>query len=186
MRLSNGKYVPIIPIALRNEILHSFHDHPTAGHFGRDKTWLRLKYRCSWRIIRQDVICYIQSYSACAHHHIRRHKPPGEALNLVQMNFTRPLPRSTNGNRKAVSDDSTQTAAEFLINIPLEFDIPHQLQTYRGSHFTSAIFEEITKRLGCVHTISTHYHPQSQGIIERFNATFKQQLAKYTNEHYDD
>ncbi|CAF4337871.1 unnamed protein product, partial [Rotaria magnacalcarata] len=44
----------------------------------------------------------------------------------------------------------------------------------------------VANRLGCVHTVSTPYHPQSQGVIERFNATFKQQLSKYTNEHYDD
>ncbi|CAF1264719.1 unnamed protein product [Adineta steineri] len=209
-QLNNGKYVPIIPVALRKEILHSFHDHPTAGHFGRDKTWYRLKDRCSWRNIRQDVILYIQSCSACAKHNVRRHKPsgqmqliepPGEVFDLVQMDFTGPLKTSTNGNRyvismtdylskyvisRAVSDDSAQTAAEFLVDISLEFGPPHQLQTDRGSHFTSIVFEQIAKKMGCVHTVSTPYHPQSQGVIERFNATFKQQLAKYTNEHYDD
>ncbi|CAF1582956.1 unnamed protein product [Didymodactylos carnosus] len=60
------------------------------------------------------------------------------------------------------------------------------MQTDRGTHFTAAIFDAVAKRLECVHTVSTPYHPQSQGVIERFNATFKQQLAKYTNEHYDD
>jgi len=42
-KLQNGKYVPMIPLVLRKEILRSFHDHPTAGHFGRDKTWYRIK-----------------------------------------------------------------------------------------------------------------------------------------------
>ncbi|CAF1583655.1 unnamed protein product [Rotaria magnacalcarata] len=196
IQLRNGKYVPIIPNSLRNEILHSFHDHPTAGHFGRDKTWNRLKDRCSWPTIRQDVIRYIQSCTTCTHYNIRRHKPPGhmqlieppgEAFDLVQMDFAGPLPQSINGiDIKAVPNDSTQTAAEFLIDITLEFGPPHQLQTDRGSHFTSAIFEAVANRLGCVHTVSTPYHPQSQGVIERFNATFKQQLSKYTNEHYDD
>jgi hypothetical protein len=37
-KLPNGKNVRMIPAALRREILHSFHNHPTAGHFGRDKT----------------------------------------------------------------------------------------------------------------------------------------------------
>jgi transposase InsO family protein len=209
-KLRDGKYVPFIPTALRNEILSSFHDHPTAGHFGRDKTWYRLKDRCFWPNMRQDVIIYIQSCSACAQHNIRRHKapgqmqliePPGGVFDLVQMDFTGPFTTSTNGNRyvisltdylskyvisKAVPNDSAKTAAEFFVDISLEFGPPHQLQTDRGSHFTSTIFEAVAKRLGCVHTVSTPYHPQSQGVIERFNATFKQQLAKYTNEHYDD
>ncbi|CAF1360774.1 unnamed protein product [Didymodactylos carnosus] len=210
IQFKNGKYVPVIPITLRNEILHSFHDHPTAGHFARDKTWYRLLHRCFWPTMRQDVIHYIQPCLACAQHNIRRHKapeqmqltePPGEVFDLVQMDFTGPLPRSTNGNRyvisltdylskyvisKAVADDSTKTAAEFLVDVSLEFDPPHQLQTDRGTHFTAAIFEAVAIRLRCVHTLSTPYHRQSQGVIERFNATFKQQLAKYTNEHYDD
>ncbi len=209
-QLRNGKYVPFIPVTLRNEVLHSFHDHPTAGHFGRDKTWHRLKDRCFWPNIRQDVIHYIQSCSACTQYNIRRYKapgqmqliePPGEVFDLVQMDFTGPFTRSINGNRyvisltdylskyvisKAVPNDSAATAAEFFIDICLEFGPPHQLQTDRGSHFTSMIFEEITQRVGCTHTVSTPYHPQSQGVIERFNATFKQQLAKYTNEHCDD
>ncbi|CAF0994301.1 unnamed protein product [Didymodactylos carnosus] len=70
IQFKNGKYVPVIPITLRNEILHSFHEHPTAGHFGRDKTWYRLKDRCFWPTMRQDVIHYIQSCSACAQHNI--------------------------------------------------------------------------------------------------------------------
>ena len=209
-KLPNGKVVPMIPAALRMEVLHSFHDHPTAGHFGRDKTWYRIKDRCYWPNIRQEVMHYINSCTLCARYNIRRCKPPGQmglieppggVFDLVQMDFTGPLPRSTNGNRyvisltdylskyvisKAVSDDSAATAAEFLVNVSLEFGPPHQLQTDRGTHFTSSVFNAIAKKLGCVHTISTPYHPQSQGVIERFNATFKQQLSKYTNEHKDD
>src|SRR5271155_4542450 len=64
---------------------------------------------------------------------------------------------------RAVPNDSATTAAEFLVNISPEFGPPHQLQTDCGTHFTSAIFEEIANRLGCVHTVSTPYHPQSQG-----------------------
>lgn len=209
-RLKNGTEVPMIPKVLREKILQSFHDHPTAGHFGRDKTWCRLKNKCSWPNMFRDVVQYVQSCKSCAGHNTRRFKapgqmqliePPGEVFELVQMDFTGPLRRSTNGNRyiisitdylskyvisKAVPDDSARTAADFLIDVSLEFGSPHQLQTDRGTHFTSSMFEEIVKRLGCVHTVSTPYHPQAQGVVERFNSTFKQQLAKYTNEHFDD
>ncbi|CAF4499758.1 unnamed protein product [Rotaria socialis] len=182
----------------------------TSWTFWEEKTWKRLNDRCSWPTIRQGVIHYIQSCTACAHYNIRREKPPGqiqlieppgEVFDLVQKDFTGPLPQSINGNlyvialpvylskyviSKAVPNDSTQTAAEFLIDMTLEFDPPRQLQTDRGSHFASAIFEAVANRLGCVHTVSTPYHPKSQAVIERFNAKFKQQLSKYTNEHYDD
>ncbi|CAF3497697.1 unnamed protein product [Rotaria socialis] len=190
--------------------LRAFQKNNMNWTFWEEKTWKRLNDRCSWPTIRQGVIHYIQSCTACAHYNIRREKPPGqiqlieppgEVFDLVQKDFTGPLPQSINGNlyvialpvylskyviSKAVPNDSTQTAAEFLIDMTLEFDPPRQLQTDRGSHFTSAIFEAVANRLGCVHTVSTPYHPKSQAVIERFNAKFKQQLSKYTNEHYDD
>jgi len=112
----------------------------------------------------------------------------GEVFDLVQMDFTGPLTKSTSGNRyvisltlidslskymiiKVVPNDSAKTAAEVLVDISLKFGLPDQLQTDRGSHFTSAIFKGVAKRLGCVHTVSTPHHPQSQGVIERFNAS---------------
>jgi transposase InsO family protein len=126
---------------------------------------------------------------------------PGEVFDLVQMDFTGPLPTSIHGNRyvisltdylskyvisKAVANDSAATAAEFLVETSLEFGPPQQIQTDRGTHFTAQVFEGVSKKLGCKHTISTPYHPQSQGVVERFNSTFKQQLSKYINEHHDD
>lgn len=112
----------------------------------------------------------------------------GEIFDLVQMDFTGPLTKSTSGNRcvifltlidsiskymsiKVVPNDSAKTAAEVLGDISLKFGLPDQLQTDRGSHFISVIFKRVAKRLGCVHTVSTPHHPQSQGVIERFNAS---------------
>jgi hypothetical protein len=37
--LKNNRTLPLVPIGLRLEVLRSFHDHPTSGHFGRDRTW---------------------------------------------------------------------------------------------------------------------------------------------------
>jgi transposase InsO family protein len=160
--------------------------------------------------MRSDVDEYVQSCPPCARYNVRRQKPPGhmgtieipgEVFDLVQIDFVGPLPKSVSGNRyvismtdylskyvltKAVANDSATTAAEFLTEVSLEFGPPHQLQTDRGSHFTAELFKEVARKLGCVYTISTPYHPQAQGVVERFNATFKQQLLKYTNEHRDD
>ena len=210
VKLPNDKCVPFIPKTLRYEILHAFYDHPTAGHFGRDKTWYRLKDRCFWPNMYRDVVQYIHSCTSCMRYNIRRHKPPGQmqlieppggVFDLVQMDFTGPLRTSASGNRfvicltdylskyvicKAVPNETATTAAEFISEISLQFGPPHRIQTDRGTHFTAALFEQITRKIGCSHTVATPYHPQSQGVVERFNATFKQQLAKYTNEHGDD
>jgi transposase InsO family protein len=40
--------------------------------------------------------------------------------------------------------------------------------------------------LGVKHQLSTAYHPQTNGLVERFNRTLCEALAKYANEHKDD
>ena len=43
-----------------------------------------------------------------------------------------------------------------------------------------------TQLLDCHHIKSTPYHPQTNGAIERFNATFERQLAKLTDQQIND
>ena len=102
----------------------------------------------------QDVIHYIQSCLIYAHHNIQRHKAPG------QMDFKGPLPRSGNGKRyvilltdylskcvicEAVCDNSTKTAAEFLVYVSLEFGPPHQLQTEMCTYSINTLSSSIER-----------------------------------------
>ena len=50
--LKNGRRVPWIPRALVPDVLQAFHNHPTAAHFGRDRTYDKLR---STRVLAADV-----------------------------------------------------------------------------------------------------------------------------------
>ena len=55
--------------------------------------------------------------------------------------------------------------------------------------FINQLMEAMSKLVGYKHTYSTTYHPQSNGMIERFNATFIPQIAKLQdreNNNWDD
>jgi len=64
---------------------------------------------------------------------------------------------------------------------------PQHIFTDRGTQFTSALWKELCNYLGSELHHSTAYHPQAQGLVERFNRTLKASLKCYENpsEWYD-
>lgn len=59
------------------------------------------------------------------------------------------------------------------------FGIPKIIQSDQGTNFTSGVFEEALRQLNIKHNISTSYHPQSQGALERFHQSLKSLLRAY-------
>lgn len=56
------------------------------------------------------------------------------------------------------------------------FGLPRLIQTDRGTNFTSKVFQQVAKELGVHHRLSSAYHPESQGALERFHQTLKTML----------
>ena len=57
--------------------------------------------------------------------------------------------------------------------------LPKRLITDNGTHFNNHLLQAITTSMHIGHAFSVTYHPQTNGQVERFNATFAAQLAKY-------
>ena len=83
----------------------------------------------------------------------------------------------------------TQTAlevAEKCLEYCLTFGIPESVLTDQGTNFTSQVIESLWERLD-VHTLrTTAYHPQTDGITERFNRTIKTMLTQFVHEQKQD
>jgi hypothetical protein len=56
------------------------------------------------------------------------------------------------------------------------FGVPVLLTSDRGVQFTSALWGEVMKKLGIKHTMSTTFHPQSNGLVERAHRSLKDAL----------
>ncbi|GFN76420.1 Pol polyprotein [Plakobranchus ocellatus] len=65
------------------------------------------------------------------------------------------------------------------------FGIPEDLSSDRGSQFTSALWTEIARRLGVKVRRTTAFHPQANGMVERFHRTLNAALkARLTGNNW--
>ncbi len=69
-----------------------------------------------------------------------------------------------------------------LVKLYSTFGLPKVVQTDQGTNFLSKLFKQVLESLEISHRISSAYHPQSQGALERFHQTLKSMLKKYYQE----
>ncbi|CAI5669498.1 unnamed protein product [Oreochromis niloticus] len=83
--------------------------------------------------------------------------------------------------------ESASTTAEKLVEeMFTRLGVPAELHSDQGRNFESKVFGEICRRLGVEKTRTTPLHPQSDGLVERFNRTLATQLAILTSRHQRD
>ena len=76
-----------------------------------------------------------------------------------------------------MKDISAATCADALIRGWIaRFGIPTNLTSDRGAQFTSALWAELGKTLSIKNINTTAYHPQANGLVERFHRTLKASL----------
>ena len=124
-----------------------------------------------------------------------------EPFKCIAMDIIGPLPRSRSGKRyvlvicdyatrypEAIPLHSTDASyiAEELTGVFARVRIPSEILTDQGSNFTSQLLTELYRMLH-IHPIkTTPYHPQTNGLVERFNQTLKSMLRKAaTKEGHD-
>ncbi|XP_043222136.1 uncharacterized protein LOC122381712 [Amphibalanus amphitrite] len=56
-----------------------------------------------------------------------------------------------------------------------------RLHSDQGRQFESRVFQAMCQRLGIHKTRTTPYHPESDGMVERFNRTLKDMISKYVD-----
>jgi len=72
-----------------------------------------------------------------------------------------------------IDTTASSVAIAFVSGWISRFGVPLQVITDRGTQFQSELFSNLSSILGFHHIRTTSYHPQSNGIVERFHRTLK-------------
>lgn len=197
----------VLPQVYRESVLGMAHGGPVAGHVGVRRTLDKIRRHFWWPGLRADVIAYCRSCGACQRAGKSCHAPPPVPLNplpIFSEPFTRvmvdcvgPLPKTKKGYEYLLTilDMSTRfpeavplrnirarTVIDALIQFFTRYGLPREVQSDRGTNFTSTVFQAVMNELGIEQVTSSAYHPQSQGAIERFHRTLKDMVRAYSDQ----
>ena len=87
----------------------------------------------------------------------------------------------------AIPNQEARTVAEvFANNWVCRYGVPLELHSDQGRNFESAVFQEMCELYGIKKTRTTPLHPQSDGMVERFNRTLEEYLRKVVSAHQKD
>ena len=160
----------------------------------------KIKTRYYWPQLYKNIRSYVQSCDACQRrgktktqqklHPIPVHAP----FYQVGIDFVGPLPITENGNKyiivamdyltkwpeaRAVPNATAVETVKFIYkDIICRHGCPKKILSDRGTHFNNQLVEGLMEKFEIKHLLSTPYHPQTNGLVERFNRTLCESLAK--------
>lgn len=200
----------LIPIKMRPEILALCHDSKLGAHLGFFKTFDRIKERFYWNQMQRDIRNYVMSCQFCNKRKFRRQRKLGKMgrvkghypFDIIGVDILGPLPKTANGNRYivvfidyftkyveafAIPDQETEVIARKLLDeVVYRYGAPSRIVSDRGSQFTSALLKDLTKIMNTKKVFTTSYHPQTDGLAEKFNQTLATMLTGFLNKPRND
>ena len=203
-------YIPkrayIIPPRLRHPILTYFHKSLITLHQGNQRMIYLMKNRVYWRGMNDDIRKFISECRACRLAKATPNKREGymqlfeakKPFEVVHMDIVGPLPVTRTGNRYILTMMDRYSRLIKLVAIPvmtakciamafrnnwlLEYGVPDNVLTDRGSYFTGLIMSIVSKMFGFKNLFTTSYHPKTNGRLERFHRYLKQRLRVIAEE----
>ncbi len=195
----------LVPKSRREMLFQAAHCNTMAGHLGQAATLNRLMTRFFWPGIHENVRRWCAACVEC-----QLVNPPASPkaplcpLPLMQVPFERigmdligPLERSARGHRfalvlvdyatrypeaVALRNISAKSVAEALFSMISRVGIPKEILTDQGTAFMSRTIRELYELLGIKSVRTSVYHPQTDGLVERFNRMLKKIIRKFVQE----
>jgi hypothetical protein len=190
----------VITLLDREQILYDLHTSPLGKYFGLKKTIEKARERYYWPTMGNDVKRYIESCDSCQRFGSPRKLQLTESIQVVRpffqigIDYVGPLERTENGNRyiivatdyftkwpkaRAIKTATAKEAAQFLYEeIICRHGTPSIILSDRGAHFVNDTIQLLKEEIGFQHKLASPYHPQTNGLTEKFNGTLCRSISK--------
>ncbi|KAK3010615.1 hypothetical protein RJ639_010791 [Escallonia herrerae] len=198
-------YVPRVD-DLRRTLIREYHDTLWAGHAGGERTLALLQQGYYWPQMGDEVQEYVKTCLTCQQDKVERKKKAGLLQPLpvpkrpwesVSLDFITGLPKVEDlGTILVVVDrfskyasfiatpkycSAEDTAQLFFKYVVKYWGMPQDIVSDRDSRFTGNFWTELFKLFGSQLSMSSSYHPESDGQTERFNSMLEEYLRHFVS-----
>ena len=194
--VSTGHNRPYITAKFRRKVFLNLHG---LGHPSHRATKPLINTRFVWHGMNIDIARWCRSCEGCQTAKVSRHNTPvfgkftepTERFDHVHIDIVGPLPYA-NGFRYLLTcvdrftrwpeaipivDIQTETVADaFFSGWIARYGTPATITTDRGAQFESKLWDNLCNQFGIIRNRTTSYHPQSNGMVERFHRQLKPPL----------
>ncbi len=193
--------VPVAPIKFRTKIVEYFHSTGCFHHQGIKRTTNTIREYFFWPKMEVLVTQIIGLCDSCIKSNAKRESNKGKiSPRLVNSIFDEiccdlvgPLPVTDDENKyiltimdrfsryvvavPLVTKDAEIVAQAIVTHWIYVYGPPKRILSDNGTEFTAAVFKLIMKTMNIKQSFCTIYHPEANGMIERFHRFLKQRLA---------
>lgn len=193
------------------ELMKRFHDDPIfGGHVGQKKLYSKLRAQYFWKHMTRDIAKYVRNCKKCLVNKVKIASKeemvltptPQRPFDIVILDTIGPLPKSNNENIYAVTlicdltkylvaiaipNKEAKTIAKAIFeNFVLIYGPMKNVRTDLGTEYKNKIIDELFKLLRIKHDLSTAYHHQTLGTVERNHRFLNEYIRAYLTENQSD
>ena len=202
---SRARWQLLVPKDLQEEVFRQAHSAVTTGHFGVAKTLQRIRQTYYWSGHSADVRSWCRTCDKCSARRplLKRNRAALQQyivagpMERVALDVLGPLPETDRGNKLILvvadyftkwveafalpNQEAVTVATKLVEEVICRYGVPGELHSDQGSNFESKVMSEVCRLLGIHKTRTAPYNPKSDGLVERFNRTLLDVLAKLLN-----
>ena len=201
--LSTSTARPFVTRPFRKGVFDSLH---CLSHPGINATVKLVTQRYVWPSMNSDCRKWARNCLECQRSKVSRHvtspignfAPPSSRFDHVHLDLI--IMPVSEGHRYCLTmvdrfnrwpeaipiydQEATTVARAFYNHWIARFGVPLRLTTDQGRQFESHLFKQLNRLIGSSHFHTTAYHPQANGMVERFHRQLKAAIKCHQNDRW--
>ncbi|VDI02172.1 Hypothetical predicted protein [Mytilus galloprovincialis] len=200
-----------VPRILRDDVLRSYHDCILGGgHQGFDRTYSSLRNKYFWPSMYEDIKQYVKTCEVCqqSKRNYGAKRPPlkpqisDDIFSRWHMDILSGLPTTPDKFKHVLlvvdsyskwseifplkTQEAGEVAGILYREIISRYGAPRVLISDRGRNFTSNLVKALSEMFQITRHLTSSYHPQTNGSVERMNSVILQSIRSYAKDQQDD